>query len=1131
MGHRILKQLISFPGSTPFLDRPDMTAPGMNNYYVVVKKPMWLKAVLKRYNEDKYPSITELIADIRLVLENCYLYWGTGDPLTKKALRVEEQLETFVAALPSHVRDLCSLKATHGEDLSDNLTEENKTDETTQQDGAQPSCQSLKKSVFVSRLLQRVLNSAETNSIGSENSVVESVGPEVEEWEKSVLYNGNVEDEIASMWELPLIGQFLYLSLSLHSDGQISQYEVERMLLIPQASTVLARVMTSMLVTPFSRARLEEGPPMPYEFWTNKLKKKLALWYRTYRGTGDLTVKVFELIGIEPEFWLVMGENNPLEEMQFHELKFIQRVWILKSLCDYLLHNHKSFQETFNNIESDDLRESYLGRDRQGFAYHYFPEFYEVRIYKRARVPDKRWKDFNHGVEEMLFSTAADVDYSEENEAHDDRLRYKLPRSLLPSPKSFKMVAKCVEDVRCLIDEVSNQQNSRVSAQDSSPLKRNLSAILAQLEPNESKIENSTAVLRKKMHKEWLEFTNRPVDYVDPGASYWSRKELREEKAKEDSADSVDNVDNLLTVERRERRSTRENQKYVFDELDKHLGPEEDGEDYEPLEGEDSEDEWVATPSKKRKKQQNVSQRKIKKLQTLTQKLQDKSDDNCENANSRTVETNSIQVRKFPTEHSDLSFGPSSSTNSSSTNSIHVRKFPTDNLSFAPSTTASRDQVNFDQVKIKEEPQENSSSNNVQLPYRPLPPLPPTIPLTHYVKQEALKKEATDECNAFKVKSEMGLSKQHTAITLKTTSQSDEVINLLSDDEDDANDVSVVEDVKPVIKTIEYYVANNPGTSSQTTVPQQQQPGIMQTQFQPMLSPQPGMGFHQRNNLVQPPAQMAPMPFPNNNPSLMPHLGTPSTSINAPPFATVKQEPGTVMPSQQQPVSAPMFNGLSPQQQSPRIRSPQMLRGSPSPRGGRMMASSPRMMTSPRLMATSPRMMSQQNRSPMPQRGRMPMPPNMGRGSPQNMRQRSPQTVTFPQRGNMSSPQMSSSQFGSSPQRNMQARRNLNFNSPSRPQNSNPTPAPSRNSLPTNSSDRPKERLHIINSGGVVGKNTKTVEGKLVVAMNDDGTYGYFAVLSDGGKLTVSQKQISELRSKCNGSLPDMMASPMVITD
>lgn len=48
-------------------------------------------------------------------------------------------------------------------------------------------------------------------------------------------------------------------------------------------------------------------------------------------------LQVFDSLGVEPQFWLVLGEENPLKDYAFHELTFLQRVWLLKGLCDFLL--------------------------------------------------------------------------------------------------------------------------------------------------------------------------------------------------------------------------------------------------------------------------------------------------------------------------------------------------------------------------------------------------------------------------------------------------------------------------------------------------------------------------------------------------------------------------------------------------------------------------------------------------------------------------------------------------------------------------------------------------------------------------------------------------------------------------
>jgi hypothetical protein len=50
-----------------------------------------------------------------------------------------------------------------------------------------------------------------------------------------------------------------------------------------------------------------------------------------------LLSQVFEKLGIEHQFWKIMGDWNPLKEYEFHELTFHQRVSLIKALCDYIM--------------------------------------------------------------------------------------------------------------------------------------------------------------------------------------------------------------------------------------------------------------------------------------------------------------------------------------------------------------------------------------------------------------------------------------------------------------------------------------------------------------------------------------------------------------------------------------------------------------------------------------------------------------------------------------------------------------------------------------------------------------------------------------------------------------------------
>ena len=59
--------------------------------------------------------------------------------------------------------------------------------------------------------------------------------------------------------------------------------------------------------------------------------------------SNAIYVAVFETLGIEPMFWKVCGDTNPLEGGKlYHQLSFLKRVWIFKGLCDTVSGNHWS---------------------------------------------------------------------------------------------------------------------------------------------------------------------------------------------------------------------------------------------------------------------------------------------------------------------------------------------------------------------------------------------------------------------------------------------------------------------------------------------------------------------------------------------------------------------------------------------------------------------------------------------------------------------------------------------------------------------------------------------------------------------------------------------------------------------
>ncbi|KAK9295678.1 hypothetical protein QLX08_010092 [Tetragonisca angustula] len=206
------------------------------------------------------------------------------------------------------------------------------------------------------------------------------------DWEQENIFPEEIRNEMESMWEIPQIFHFLHLAKEALNIPHLSMYEMERMLLIPRASKQLANIMTSLLSSPMTKAKLRKIPPMPYEFWTNILAYKMKSWFKMYEAKHQNAVKILETIGVEPEFWNVFPDAPLLNGKDFEELTFKQKVWLLKTVCDTVMHSRKTVQEEVAKQPWEDQFETVLGIDRYGARYIYFPQFLksDLRVYRHC---------------------------------------------------------------------------------------------------------------------------------------------------------------------------------------------------------------------------------------------------------------------------------------------------------------------------------------------------------------------------------------------------------------------------------------------------------------------------------------------------------------------------------------------------------------------------------------------------------------------------------------------------------------------------------------------------------------------------------------------------------------------------
>lgn len=210
---------------------------------------------------------------------------------------------------------------------------------------------------------------------------------EVEEWEQTLLSQASPHT-VDTLWELPAIGHFLCLAQTALNLPEIVFFELERCLLMPRCSSLLSKIMSSLLSPPQRRATLHRRPALPYRRWESELRQRVMGWYRAVGASHDQPGRA-EQLGLCQQFFSTLGEVSPLEEKPFHLLPFYQRVWLLKGLCDHVYETQKDVQDALLSQPIHECRESILGYDSKENAYIHFPHFCgaDLRIYCQSPSP------------------------------------------------------------------------------------------------------------------------------------------------------------------------------------------------------------------------------------------------------------------------------------------------------------------------------------------------------------------------------------------------------------------------------------------------------------------------------------------------------------------------------------------------------------------------------------------------------------------------------------------------------------------------------------------------------------------------------------------------------------------------
>lgn len=351
-----------------------------------LRQSMCLHRMEEKFINQEYESITEFVADFRLMLENCYRNHGVDHWLSKQAQKLEIMLEQKLTLLSRTLREKTALAVTSKGRFG--IEEERVSTTSTRRRLAPRSLATITvgghESIMVQTLRVEEQQRAKEEKRQRElekKEAEEMSAKEMDEWEQSLLSQASPHT-VDTLWELPAIGHFLCLAQTALNLPEIVFFELERCLLMPRCSVLLSKIMSSLLCPPQRRSTLHRRPVLPYRRWESELRQRVKVWYHSIGASRDQAAQA-EQLGLCYQFFSVLGEVSPLEAQAFHMLPFYQRVWLLKGLCDHVYETQKDVQDAVLAQPIHECRESILGYDSKENAYIHFPHFCgaDLRIY------------------------------------------------------------------------------------------------------------------------------------------------------------------------------------------------------------------------------------------------------------------------------------------------------------------------------------------------------------------------------------------------------------------------------------------------------------------------------------------------------------------------------------------------------------------------------------------------------------------------------------------------------------------------------------------------------------------------------------------------------------------------------
>ena len=99
----ILRHIKRSPDAWPFLKPVDYVALNIPHYPNIIKHPMDLSTIEKKLHDHVYPTVSDLVEDMKLMINNCYTFNGREHTVSILANNLEKTFQSQLRNMPQSV--------------------------------------------------------------------------------------------------------------------------------------------------------------------------------------------------------------------------------------------------------------------------------------------------------------------------------------------------------------------------------------------------------------------------------------------------------------------------------------------------------------------------------------------------------------------------------------------------------------------------------------------------------------------------------------------------------------------------------------------------------------------------------------------------------------------------------------------------------------------------------------------------------------------------------------------------------------------------------------------------------------------------------------------------------------------